>query len=310
MFLTFLIIGVTLFLAIWSLVILLRGVRRPLKYSWHRIFFSISMAMLMYLYGAWVYISISCKYGFGIVYLLTLIWSFRRKKAIEKRHAKWRISLNVIIAVFFSTLSVLYFTGTTGYTKRIAIAFPLKTGTYFVLQGGKGLPANMFHYQYRGAVYAIDIVKLNKFGNRANNIFSSDLEDYEIYGDTIFSPCKGKVIEVRDENFDNPPGIRDRGPSNLNAVIIETDSCYVFLGHNKKGSAMVRAGDEVVLGQPLAQVGNSGFSLEPHLHMQVHKRSGTGLPWYREPQLFIEFDGRAYLLFEVIRPKRVHMVQE
>ncbi len=308
--LTFLIIGVTIFLAAWSLLLLVRGVRKPLKYSWHRIFFSASLALLMYLYGAWVYVSIYCKFAFGILYLLLLVWSFMRKRPIRRHHEKWRVRVNVISGVLLFTLSVLYFTGTTGHTERIALAFPLKKGTYFVLQGGKGLPANMFHYKYRGAVYAIDIVKLNKYGNRANSIFSDRLEDYEIYGDTIFAPCKGRVIGVTDNNPDNIPPSRKRGPTNLNSIIIETDSCYVFLGHIKPRSFMVREGDEVRLGQPLALVGNSGFSLEPHLHMQVHKKSGTGLPWYREPQLFIEFDGRAYLLFEVIRPKRIHMVEE
>ena len=308
--LTYLIIGVTVFLAVWSLVILLRGVRKPFRFSWHRIFFSASLATLMYLYGAWVYLSIHCKFIFGIIYLLTLVYSLMRKRPIRRRHDKWRIKLNIGFGILFSILCVLYFTGTTGFTERIALAFPLKTGKYFVLQGGKGLPANMFHYSYRGAVYAIDIVKLNEYGNRANSIFSKNLEDYEIYGDTIFSPCAGKVIGVKNDNFDNPPGIRKRGPTNLNAVIVETDSCYVFLGHNKKASAMVKEGDVVRLGQPLALVGNSGFSLEPHLHIQVHKKSGTGLPWYREPQLFIEFDGRAYLLFEVIRPKRIRMVEK
>lgn len=307
--LTYMIIGVTVLIALWSLIILVRGVRKPLKYSWHRLFLSISLALLMYLYGAWVYLSIHCKFGFGIIYILVLSWSLLRKRPIRRRHDKWRIRLNIVAGIIFSILCVLYFTGTTGKTERIALGFPLKTGKYFVLQGGKGLPANMFHYSYRGAVFAIDIVKLNKYGNRADNVFSSNLEDYEIYGDTIFSPCAGKVINVKDENPDNTPPVRKRGPSNLNAVVIQTDSCYVFLGHNKKGSAMVREGDIVKLGQPVALVGNSGFSLEPHLHIQVHKRSGTGLPWYREPQLFIEFDGRAYLLFEVIRPKRIHMVE-
>ncbi|MBL7717497.1 MAG: M23 family metallopeptidase [Flavipsychrobacter sp.] len=308
--LTYTIIGVTLLLAAWSIVLLVRGVRKPLKYSWHRVFFSASLALLMYLYGAWVYVSIHCKFGFGILYLLVLVWSLLRRRPIRRRHEKWRVRVNVAGGVLLATLCVLYFTGTTGYTERIALAFPLKKGKYFVLQGGKGLPANMFHYSYRGAVYAIDIVKLNRYGNRANSIFSDNLEDYEIYGDTIYSPCAGKVIQVRDENPDNTPPVRQRGPTNLNSVVVETDSCYVFLGHNKKGSALVREGDVVRVGQPLALVGNSGFSLEPHLHIQVHKKSGTGLPWYREPQLFIEFDGRAYLLFEVIRPKRVHMVED
>ncbi len=307
---TYVIAGVTVLIALWSLIILVRGVRKPLKFSWHRIFISISLATLMYLYGAWVYLSIYCKFGFGIIYLLVLCWSLMRKRPIRRRHEKWRVWLNIAGGVVFGTLCVLYFTGTTGRTERIALAFPLKTGNYFVLQGGKGLPANMFHYSYRGAVFAIDIVKLNEYGNRANAVFSSNLNDYEIYGDTIYSPCAGRVISVKNDNPDNPPSIRKRGPTNLNSVVVETDSCYVFLGHNKPGSAMVKDGDIVKLGQPLALVGNSGFSLEPHLHIQVHKKSGTGLPWYREPQLFIEFDGRAYLLFEVIRPKRVRMVPD
>jgi murein DD-endopeptidase MepM/ murein hydrolase activator NlpD len=32
---------------------------------------------------------------------------------------------------------------------------------------------------------------------------------------------------------------------------------------------MVRAGDKVKVGQPIAAVGNSGSSIQPHLHVQV-----------------------------------------
>ena len=46
---------------------------------------------------------------------------------------------------------------------------------------------------------------------------------------------------------------------------------------------------------------NSGFSLEPHLHIQVHARTGDGRPWYRQPPLLIAFGGRSYLLFEQIK---------
>jgi hypothetical protein len=306
----YVILGATILIALWSLIILIRGVRRPLKYSWHRIFLSASLAVLMYLYGGWVFLSIYCKFIFGAVYILVMIWSLTRRRPIRRKHDGWRVGINTCTATLISIICVLYFTGMSGKTDRIALAFPLKKGTYFVLQGGKGLPANMFHYSYRGAVYAIDIAGLDDYGRRAKHIFSDRLEDYYIYGDTVFSPCAGKIINVRNDNPDNIPPHRERGPSNLNAVVIETNSCYVFLGHNQPGSAMVKEGDIVKLGQPLAKVGNSGFSLEPHLHIQVHKKSGTGLPWYREPQLFIEFDGRAYLLFELIRPKRVHMVVE
>jgi len=62
----------------------------------------------------------------------------------------------------------------------------------------------------------------------------------------------------------------------------------------------VKEGDKVITGQPLGLAGNSGFSLEPHLHIQVHARTNTGLPWYKEKPLLIEFDKKSYLLFDVI----------
>ena len=42
-----------------------------------------------------------------------------------------------------------------------------------------------------------------------------------------------------------------------------------MMAHLKEGSALVRVGDRVRLGQPLAQVGNSCNTSEPHLHIQV-----------------------------------------
>jgi murein DD-endopeptidase MepM/ murein hydrolase activator NlpD len=44
---------------------------------------------------------------------------------------------------------------------------------------------------------------------------------------------------------------------------------YVMYGHMKQGSVRVRAGDRVRKGQTLGQVGDSGNSGEPHLHIQV-----------------------------------------
>jgi murein DD-endopeptidase MepM/ murein hydrolase activator NlpD len=41
------------------------------------------------------------------------------------------------------------------------------------------------------------------------------------------------------------------------------------MGHLKQGSVMVQVGDVVRQGQPLAAVGNTGHTNEPHLHLQV-----------------------------------------
>ena len=44
---------------------------------------------------------------------------------------------------------------------------------------------------------------------------------------------------------------------------------YVVLAHLRQDSVTVQVGDLVRLGQPLAAVGNSGHTNEPHLHLQV-----------------------------------------
>jgi murein DD-endopeptidase MepM/ murein hydrolase activator NlpD len=43
----------------------------------------------------------------------------------------------------------------------------------------------------------------------------------------------------------------------------------VALVHLRKGSLLVRPGDPVAVGQPVAACGNSGNSTQPHVHVQV-----------------------------------------
>jgi murein DD-endopeptidase MepM/ murein hydrolase activator NlpD len=43
----------------------------------------------------------------------------------------------------------------------------------------------------------------------------------------------------------------------------------VALVHLHKGSLLVRPGDPVAVGQPVAACGNSGNSTQPHVHVQV-----------------------------------------
>jgi len=168
------------------------------------------------------------------------------------------------------------------------------------LQGGKGLPTNVFHAGSKHSVYAIDIVKLNDLGQRSNHIFSKDLNDYFIFADTIFSPCDGVIQRSVDDNPDNIPPNHIRGPHNLNGVVIESKDYTVFLGHMKQSCVFVKLGDTVKVGTALGLAGNSGFSIEPHLHIQVHAKSLDGTPWYQLPPMFVSFDHREYLLFQKI----------
>lgn len=297
----------TFALALLSLFLLFTAGKILFKDSWSRMLLAISLGVFIYLYGTWVYLTIHAKYVFGICLLICLLISFFRKKNPAARPRIWKTGNNLFFTGILILLSVLYFTGTTGKAKTIELSFPLKTGRYFVLQGGKGLPTNLFHYSLRGAIYAMDIVKLNPDGSRANAIFSHRLEDYEIFGDTLYSPCDGRIVKAYSGDPDNIPPDMSRGPQNTNQVLIETDSSYVFLAHLKKGSVIVKEGDIVTYGQPLGCVGNSGFSSEPHLHIQAHVKV-PGVPWYQSPPLYIHFNNKGYLLYEVIRPKKVVMI--
>ena len=299
----------TFALALLSIFLVFVASGRIFRHGWSLFILGLSLGLFIYLYGTWIYLSVDAKWGFGICLLLTLLLGFFRKKKNTPVPRVWRFFGNMFFSALFITLSILYFTGTTGKARTIDLAFPLKTGRYFVLQGGKGLPTNLFHYSLRGAIYAMDIVKLRPNGSRAKAIFSRRLEDYEIYGDTLYSPCAGRIVRAIGDDPDNIPPDMIRGPHNTNQVLIETVNSYVFLAHLKHGSVIVKEGDLVKQGDPLGCVGNSGFSSEPHLHIQAHVKV-PGIPWYLSPPRYIHFNGRGYLLYEVIRPQRVQMVKK
>lgn len=59
--------------------------------------------------------------------------------------------------------------------------------------------------------------------------------------------------------------------SNLggNYVILDCGGVYPLYAHLRQGSVVARAGQSVAAGAPIGQVGNSGNSVQPHLHFQV-----------------------------------------
>ncbi len=68
-----------------------------------------------------------------------------------------------------------------------------------------------------------------------------------------------------------PPKVVDRDirPFAGNYVIIQSDRAAVFLAHLRRGSVRASVGQRVAPGQRIGEVGNSGNSLAPHLHLQL-----------------------------------------
>jgi hypothetical protein len=125
-------------------------------------------------------------------------------------------------------------------------------------------------------------------------------EDFPAFGRPVLAGGPGEVVLVRD-------GMRDHRSRNSwlllplffvesilrgaagsrfvfgNLVVIRLDAGgYQALAHLRRGSARVAVGDRVSSSTVVAEVGNSGNSTEPHLHLQVMDRAdprgAVGLP--------------------------------
>lgn len=162
------------------------------------------------------------------------------------------------------------------YTKRFdwnkpAIKLPFM-GEWTVYQGFNG------EWTHKGAwSFAYDfVIEMN--GKTFQNEGISR-EDYYCFGKPIVSPLDGTVIEAYDELDDNEPSNVDKVNNWGNYIIIWSENgYYVELSHIKQGSLKVKKGDRVEKGEPLAECGNSGYSPEPHLHVQVQSSHLLGSP--------------------------------
>ena len=135
--------------------------------------------------------------------------------------------------------------------------------------------ANPFH----GAAerYALDVVKLNRLGNRAAGVAPRALRAYEIHGTPVYSPCTGTVLAARDGLPDNEPGAADVTHPEGNHVRLRCGDVDILLAHLMEASLTPKTGDTVAAGSLLGRVGNSGNSAEPHLHIAA-TRKGAAVP--------------------------------
>ena len=96
------------------------------------------------------------------------------------------------------------------------------------------------------------------------------LEEDASFGQAILSPCDGRIAHVEDSHPDNPKGeTNTRNPAGNYLTIEIAPDRYILIAHLKSGSITVKPGDEVKLGQAIAQCGNSGNTSGPHVHLQA-----------------------------------------
>lgn len=150
--------------------------------------------------------------------------------------------------------------------------------------------------------YALDIAQLNSMGSRARGLLPADISSYRIYGAEIVAPCSGEVLEVVDglpDRFISDPDLSNAGG---NRILLHCDGSTVVLAHLAPGSISAAPGEHVTAGQTLARVGNSGATIEPHLHIHaVRGRHSSEAAFDTAAGVPMRFDGRYLIKNDVVR---------
>ena len=124
--------------------------------------------------------------------------------------------------------------------------------------------------------HACDFIITDSAG-KAHRNEGGRLEDYYAYGKPVLSPVRGRIFKVVDSLPDNPIGCVDQVNNWGNLVIIQDPrGFFVELSHFAKDSIKVREGGWVERGDILGRCGNSGYSAQPHIHIQVQASETIG----------------------------------
>ena len=226
--------------------------------------------------GRWDFLSFYLRYIFLfllIVGTIKALMQFGRLVLVEKKTiwgwGKFAGQFLFSVLMFWGCIEVI--SGFSAGEKGIDIAFPLREG--FIGQGGNSELINYHHSDTTSQQYALDIVKLNSRGMSAHGFLPADLNKYAIYGDTIFSPCDGTIVKTKDGLDNVSIGVLDNLNPAGNHIVLQYENNLIVMAHMLKNSIIVSAGDPVKKGQPIARVGNSGRTSQPHLH--IHAIAGT-----------------------------------
>jgi len=197
-----------------------------------------------------------------------------------------REAVGMVFFALFAPLAVIALRGRRLVGKGIEATFPMRDGLYWIAEGGSNALLN-HHYPARYARFALDIVKLDRFGFRARGFYPRDLSSYVIFGEMVYSPFNGTVSSAVDGIADMVPPRQDREhPAGNHVIVKHRDSgSLILIAHLQQGSLVVREGDVVSVDRPVGRVGNSGISTEPHLHIscevdavEEYNLEGVGVP--------------------------------
>ena len=148
-----------------------------------------------------------------------------------------------------------------GSGRTIALPF---AGKWMVWQGcdGKWTHQGIWRYAY-------DFVIRDEKGQtyRGSGVH---LTDYYAFQKPVLSPIRGWVVRVINDLPDGAIAEVDQNNNWGNYVILYDErGFYVEISHFAENSITVKQGDRVERGTLIGRCGNSGYSPQPHIHIQV-----------------------------------------
>lgn len=254
--------------------------------------------------GPWVFLSVYARPVALMAFAAGAAVSFCRRvrtspdRGASGRNRSGRVA-SAIVLVTFSSLTVAALLGQRTPAGAVDLQLPFKSGTFAVLQGGDSFILNPFHRAAADERFALDFVRVNSFGNRACGLSPGSLNAYESFGVPVFSPCAGVIERAVGELPDNLPGNTDRRHPAGNHIVLHCQNLRVLVAHLRKGSVGHRAGAQVYAGQLIGEIGNSGNTLEPHLHVSAAVAANATGPEGRTVPL--TFGGRFLTLNDTVR---------
>ncbi|WP_187648388.1 urea transporter [Nitrosophilus labii] len=181
-------------------------------------------------------------------------------------------------------------------SNEVSIFLPF-SGTWSVYQAFDDIWTHQGRWRY-----AYDFVIRDDEGKSYKNS-GNYLEDYYAFKKPVLSPVSGYVVEAVSYHKDNPIGEVDNINNWGNYIILSTSNgVYVEISHLAQNSLRIKKGDFVEAGQIIALCGNSGYSPEPHIHIQVQESSYLGSKTV--PFNFVAYSKNDRLFFYE-RPKKM-----
>ncbi|MDX2213486.1 MAG: urea transporter [Oculatellaceae cyanobacterium bins.114] len=151
-----------------------------------------------------------------------------------------------------------------------AIALPF-AGRWSVWQGCNGVWTHQGLWRY-----AYDFVIQDEQG-KAYSGTGTQITDYYAFQKPVLSPIRGWVVRVVNDLPDCAIGAVDADHNWGNHVVLYDErGFYVEISHFAQNSIVVKQGDRINRGAFIGRCGNSGFSPQPHIHIQVQLTPEVG----------------------------------